>query len=114
MVESVAAGRFPEDSLGGVASVMGVADPLESGDVTIVCVTTALVMGVAAASLEFTADMMGVAELTGDAADITTLLIGVMETLEFEVTLVVVVVTINNDAILVLAGMVGVAVVVEY
>ena len=87
-------------------------DPLESGDVTIVCVTAAVVMGVAAASLEFTADMMGVAELTGDAADITALLMGVTETLELEkVTLVVAVVTMNNDAILVLVGMVGVAIV---
>ena len=90
---------------------MVVADPLESGDVTIVCIT-ALLMGVAAA-IEFTADIMGVAELIGDAADITGLLMGVMETLELvvgEVTLVmdvVVVVTINNDATLVLAGMVG-------
>ena len=72
-------------------------DLLESGDVTIVCVTAAVVMGVA--------------ELTGDAADITALLMGVTETLELEVTLVVAVVTMNNDAILVLAGMVGVAIV---
>lgn len=90
---------------------MGVDDPLESGEVTIVCVTAVLVMGVAAASLEFTADMMGMAELIGDAADITALLMGVMETLEFDITVVVVVVTINNDAILFLAGMVGVAIV---
>lgn len=76
---------------------MGVVDLLESGDVTIVCVTAAVVMGVA--------------ELTGDAADITALLMGVTETLELEVTLVVAVVTMNNDAILVLAGMVGVAIV---
>ena len=102
---------------------MGVTDPLlDSVDVD-TC-TTLLVVGVTvsvmgvADPLEFAADMMGVAnvlELTGDAADMTILLMGVTEMVELDegvATLVMgvaVVVTTNNDSTLVVVRTVDVA-----
>ena len=96
---------------------MGVADLLESvDDTTLIALLVALVMmGVAATSLEFTADMMGGADAVDDEM---ILLIGVSERVELvegEGTLVtgaVEVLTMNSDATLVFAGIVVMASVV--